>query len=62
LVEAGLAHQQTLGIIGPAWLVPNLDENWEDEEKRKIIMEVARILENESVLGPRIMAVARKTK
>ena len=54
-------HEQTLGVIGPAWLVPNLDESWADEEKRTAIMEVARMLENESVLGPRIMAVARKT-
>jgi SAM-dependent methyltransferase len=60
LVDAGMIHEQTLGIIGPAWLVPNLDESWQDEAKRKAIMDVARMLEHESVLGPRIMAVARK--
>jgi ubiquinone/menaquinone biosynthesis C-methylase UbiE len=60
LVEAGMIHETTLGVIGPAWLVPDLDESWRDEEKRKRMMAVARMLENESVLGPRLVAVARK--
>jgi hypothetical protein len=58
--KAGLIHEATLGIVGPVWLVPNLDESWADEEKRKTIMEVSRLVEEESVLGPRIMVVGRK--
>ena len=58
--KAGLIQEGILGIVGPAWLVPNLDESWADEEKRKTIMEVARLVEDESVLGPRIMVVGRK--
>ena len=60
IVEAGLIHERTLGILGPAWLVPDLDLRWQDAEKREALMEVARLLENEPVLGPRLMAVARK--
>jgi SAM-dependent methyltransferase len=60
LDEAGLDHRRTLGVIGPAWLVPDLDARWEDEEERLAILAIARMLEDESVLGPRLMAVARK--
>jgi ubiquinone/menaquinone biosynthesis C-methylase UbiE len=60
LTEVGLVHEATLGVIGPAWLVPDLDESWQDAEKRQYILAVAQMLEHESVLGPRLMAVARK--
>lgn len=59
---AGLSHEGILGVIGPAWLVPNLAENWADLEKRQTIMEAARLVEAESVLGPRLMAIGRKMK
>jgi ubiquinone/menaquinone biosynthesis C-methylase UbiE len=60
IADAGLVHEATLGILGPAWLVPDLNGSWADEGKRGILMEVARLLEDEAVLGPRLMAVARK--
>ena len=60
LAEAGLIHERTLGVIGPAWLVPDLDEHWGDEDKRQRILDVARLLKGECALGPRLMAVARK--
>lgn len=60
ITEAGLVHQRTLGVLGPAWLVSDLDSSWQDAEKRRALMEVARALENEPVLGPRLMAVAVK--
>lgn len=60
LADSGLVPEQTLGILGPAWLVPDLDESWQDAERREVLMEVARLLEDETVLGPRIVAVARK--
>ena len=59
IADAGLVHEATLGVIGPAWLVPALDESWADARKREALMSVARMLEHEPVLGPRIMAVAR---
>jgi SAM-dependent methyltransferase len=58
--EAGLEYEKTLGVIGTAWLVPELDHGWRDEAKRERILAVARLLENEPVLGPRMMTVARK--
>jgi ubiquinone/menaquinone biosynthesis C-methylase UbiE len=60
LQAGGLIHEDTLGVLGPAWMVPNLDESWQDEAQREVILEIARLTENEPVLGPRLMAVARK--
>jgi ubiquinone/menaquinone biosynthesis C-methylase UbiE len=61
LEESGLIHGRTLGILGPAWMVPNLDESWADESQRETLMGIARLTENEPVLGPRLMAVGRKS-
>ena len=41
-------------------MVPDLDASWQDEAQREAILEIARLTENEPVLGPRLMAVARK--
>jgi hypothetical protein len=41
-------------------MVPDLDASWQDEAQREIILEIARLTEAEPVLGPRLMAVARK--
>lgn len=60
VTEVGLAHEGTLGVLGPTWLVPDLDGCWADGKRRKRLMEVAQLLEREPVLGPRLMAVGRK--
>ena len=60
LQASGLTCERTLGILGPAWMVPDLDASWQDEAKRQVILDIARLTENEPVLGPRLMAVARK--
>ena len=60
LQEAGLVHEATLGILGPAWQVPDLDASWNDDARRKVILEIARMTECEPVLGPRLMGVARR--
>ena len=58
--DAGLEHQATLGVLGPAWQVPDLEASWQDEAKRQTLLEIARLTENEPVLGPRLMAVGAK--
>ncbi len=57
---AGLRHEATLGILGPAWMVPDLDKSWQDESRREVLLDIARLTEREPVLGPRLMAVGRK--
>jgi ubiquinone/menaquinone biosynthesis C-methylase UbiE len=58
--EAGLQFGETLGVMGTAWIVPNLDQAWQDAAKRARLIEVARLLEHEPALGPRMLTVARK--
>jgi len=58
--ESGLSYETTLGILGPAWQVPDLDKSWQDPAEREVILDIARLTENEPVLGPRLMAIARK--
>ncbi len=60
LQAGGLIHEATLGILGPAWMVPDLDASWQDAAQREVILEIARLTESEPVLGPRLLAVARK--
>jgi ubiquinone/menaquinone biosynthesis C-methylase UbiE len=60
-VEAvGLICKVVIGVVGPAWLVPEIDSAWHDPIKRETMMAMARMLEKEPVLGPRILAVGMK--
>lgn len=61
--ELQMSHfscDKVLGIIGPAWMVPDIDTAWDEPAKRESILEMACLLENEPVLGPRLIAVAHK--
>jgi ubiquinone/menaquinone biosynthesis C-methylase UbiE len=63
LEEAGLAHEVTLAVQGPTWLVPEFEEKWQNEEHRETILSVVRLMETDAgALGmsPHLMAVARK--
>jgi len=60
LKEAGFIIEAILGVVGPALPVPDLDDSWKGREKRKMIMDMVRMLEHECVIGPRIMGGARK--
>jgi ubiquinone/menaquinone biosynthesis C-methylase UbiE len=62
LSAAGLENVRTLGIIGPTWMVPDLETNWQDPDKRAAILAAARLCENEPTLGPRVLAVGYKPK
>ena len=63
LEEAGLAHDVTLAVQGPGWLVPDFEEKWQDEGHRETILRVVRLVEADAgALGmsPHLMAVVRK--
>ena len=52
LCQAGFPSPDLRGAIGPCWLIPNLDEAWNDPEKRENILKIVRLLEKEeSILG-----------
>ena len=58
--EAGMTCEVVLGVVGPVWLVPEIDSAWEKPAKRESMLTMARLLEHEPVLGPRMLAVGRK--
>jgi SAM-dependent methyltransferase len=62
LEDAGLITEAILGVLGPAWMARDFEQSWQDEARREVILNVARMLENEPVLGPRILAVGRKAR
>ena len=50
--DAGFAVDGLYGVEGPGWILPDLVERWKDQERREIILQVARALEAEpSVIG-----------
>lgn len=51
------------GVMGGAWLAPNLNELLEDEETRKVLMKTVRMLDtHEEIIGlsGHLLAVSRK--
>ncbi|MFC1838422.1 class I SAM-dependent methyltransferase [Thermodesulfobacteriota bacterium] len=51
ITGAGFLDGRVYGVEGPSWLAPNLDEWWDDEEQRKVLLWIARELESESALS-----------
>jgi len=60
---AGLRHEATLAVEGPAWLIPRAYEDWNDAAHRERVLAAVRRIEREpSLLGvsSHLLAVARK--
>lgn len=63
VIDAGFDVEGLYGVEGPAWILPDVAQRWNDPERREIILEVARALESESsVLGcsAHLLVVGRK--
>ncbi len=61
--RAGFAHERTVAVEGPASMLQDIDEQWDDLDRRRRLLAVLRNLEQEpSLLGvsSHIMAVGRK--
>ncbi|MFL5526868.1 MAG: class I SAM-dependent methyltransferase [Gemmatimonadaceae bacterium] len=61
--DAGFGVAALYGVEGPAWILPDFVERWDDPERRAIILQVARALESEpSVVGcsAHLIVVGRK--
>ncbi len=50
LSAVGFHEIDLRGVIGPCWLIRNLDEAWNDDAKKETIMKVVRLLEKEESL------------
>lgn len=58
--DAGFACERVIGVMGPGWMVPDLDASWQETDQREALMALARLTENEPALGPRLLAVGYK--
>ena len=60
---AGLVHEATLAVEGPAWLLPDLDTRLADEGRRAVLLDALAALEAEPTLlgvSAHLIAVARR--
>jgi ubiquinone/menaquinone biosynthesis C-methylase UbiE len=57
---ASMTCQEILAVQGPAWMVPDFEASWHDAAKRAVIMQIARLTEQEPVISPHMIAVAKK--
>lgn len=51
------------GVEGPAWIAPDFEARWADEEARAIILRAARAVESDpglQILSPHLLAIARR--
>jgi ubiquinone/menaquinone biosynthesis C-methylase UbiE len=61
---AGLAHDATLAVEGPAWLLPDLEARLADARRRSVLLGALAALEGEPTLlgaSAHLLAVARRT-
>lgn len=60
--EAGIVHERTVAVEGPAWMMPRVQEAWDDPEQRARFMAALRWIEEEpSLLGAsqHLLVIAR---
>lgn len=58
--DAGFNIKAVHGVIGAGWMAPNFDKEWENEESRNAILDVARMCENIPDACSKIFIVASK--
>ena len=63
VAEAGFVDVELRGVIGPAWIIRNVDEVWNDLTRREAILRIVRLLEREeSLMGfsTHFVSISRK--
>ena len=61
---AGLSHEATLAVEGPAWLLPDLDPRLADERRRAVLLAAIALIETEPTLrgvSAHLLAVSQRT-
>lgn len=61
--EGGFHSHVVHGVVGGAWLAPNLDELWKDPDLREALMKTVRMLDmRKDIMGlsTHIFAISKK--
>lgn len=61
--SAGFGDTDIRGVVGPCWMIRNLDEAWQNDDKRESIMRIVRLCEKEeSIMGlsGHILSISKK--
>ena len=61
--DADLVHEATLAVEGPLWMATEFDRQWDDPERRRLLLDFLRRVETEpSILGvsAHMLIVARR--
>lgn len=64
LAAAGLEVLALFGVEGPGWIAPDFNDRWQRPEARQVILESARICEEEpalQALSAHLLAFSRRT-
>jgi ubiquinone/menaquinone biosynthesis C-methylase UbiE len=63
VASSGFEVEGLYGIEGPAWMLSDFDDRWDSDDRREIVLEVARKLESEEAMlgcSAHLLAVGRK--
>ena len=63
IAEAGLRHESTVAVEGPAWMSPTLADDLADPERRAALLDMLRRLESEPALlgsSAHALSIARR--
>lgn len=63
LTEGGFHSHAVHGVVGGAWLAPNIDELWKNPDSREALMKTVRMLDvrdDITGLSTHILAISRK--
>ena len=61
--EAGFQLEKRIGIEGPAWVMGSFSVHWNNPEKRQLLLELLRVVEEDYCLlgaSAHVMGIARK--
>ncbi|MEI7248263.1 class I SAM-dependent methyltransferase [Pectobacterium carotovorum] len=59
--KSGFRDIQMKGVVGPIWMLPDIESRLGDEQTRQKILRVSELLENEPIIGQDFVCIARKT-
>lgn len=62
VAAVGFDVTDVLGVTGPGWLLKGGGGGWEDPRSRERLLEIARLVEGDPIIGPDILAVGLRAR